>query len=75
MLAKIPVSENFPSHSDCGGRLAISAGMVHCVNCGHLPLNTHPEIDSDDLTFWLPCLEEAGIIAKTDFQGMPHIQI
>lgn len=75
MLAIIHVSENALSHSDCGGSLAISAGMVFCVNCGHLPLDIHPEIDSEDITFWLPCLEEAGIIAKTDIQGMPLTQI
>jgi hypothetical protein len=57
-------------HGDCRGSLSIWAGEIHCVNCGHIPLDVRPEIDSTEIAAFLPNLIEAGIIASTDFHGM-----
>lgn len=61
-------------HADCGGRLSIWAGMIYC-ECGHVPLDVNPDMDSTEITDFLPYLIQAGIIAQSDFQGMVLKQI
>ena len=62
-------------HADCGESLSLWGGFVYCARCGHLPLNVNPEIDSTEITDFLPYLIEAGIIAESDFHGIALKQI
>jgi hypothetical protein len=62
-------------HSECGTELSLWSDLIYCENCGHIPVDLPSEIDSTEITDFLPCLIEADIIAKTDFHGMGIKQI
>jgi len=59
-------------HSECGRELSLWADLIYSETCGHIPIHLTSETE---ITDFLPCLIEADIIAKTDFQGIALNQI
>jgi hypothetical protein len=69
------MSNDSYSHADCGGSLSLWADLIYCTNCGHIPVDLASDMASTDITEFLPCLIEAGIIAATDLHGISLKQI
>lgn len=63
-------TDDFPLHAECGSRLSIYAGNVHCDKCGNCPITPGRELESENVIDCLPVLIEEGIVDPMDFTGM-----